>query len=292
MLKKWEKIEEVLNVLLGKVKLFFISLFFKIIPKKWIELFKLYKAKLIEYAKAQITKTIAWYQTQKDQKEERKEKFKQFMARSKEEFAQIAAKIKSLKEVKPRIPTKADFKIMWAAIKEFPTYFWKVFWFVKEDQRTFAITVVAILLPGLLLLGYMSKELMYKSGFLREPAAVIREFQDPRPKYYHQYDRTMKVHSVNFPVYVESVRGARMLRMDLTVTTSNKYTRNYLHGHFHLVQDRLNSRLEPMVPEFPIEEEGKKIIKAKVREELDSLIKELKIDGKVQSVHIHSILSG
>ena len=160
------------------------------------------------------------------------------------------------------------------------------------SKKPFVAAALLIFIPGIVVIGSLTFNLLQETGVIRKPASTAKVYKRIRPKYYHQYSRTMKIHSINFPVYVESVRGARMLRMDLTLTTSNKYTRNYLYKNYHLVQDRLNSRLEPMVPTFPIEEEGKEIIKDKVMEEIDNLIKELKIEGRVQSVHIHSILSG
>jgi flagellar basal body-associated protein FliL len=292
MLKKWEKLEELINRILEKLKLFMVATFFKVVPPKVFEKYKQGQTWLITKSTEKVQQVIAWGKKQHELKDQRKEAFKKKVEATKAFFQQVAAKLKELKQWRPRIPKKQDFIDFWNFIKSLPSYGWKLLWFVSEEKKPFVATALAVLIPGFLIIGGLSLYLLKKSGYFRGPAAVVREYKKIRPDYYHQYARTMKIHSINFPVYVESVRGARMLRMDLTLTTSNKYTRNYLNKNYHLVQDRLNSRLEPMIPTFPIEEEGKKIIKAKVQEEIDKLIKELKIDGEVQSVHIHSILSG
>lgn len=292
MLSKWEKIEKLINKILEKFRAFLIATYFKVLPPVVLKKYQLAKAWIIKKITDSIQRTRSFVEAQKSLKEQRKELLQKKIAKTKEIFQNIVLKLKSIKNWKPKPPTKQDFKDLWQAIKQLPKLFWKALWFVKEDQKPFVATALAILVPGIIVIGFLSVGLLKDAGYFREPAAVVREYKKIRPEYYHQYDRVMKIHSVNFPVYVESVRGARMVRMDLTLTTTNKYTRNYLNNNYHLVQDRLNSRLEPMIPEFPIEEEGKKIIKDKVKEEIDSLIKELKIDGAVQAIHIHSILSG
>ena len=59
-----------------------------------------------------------------------------------------------------------------------------------------------------------------------------------------------------------------------------------------MIRDRLNSSLQAVVPNFPLEPEGKKIIKEKIRREVNHLIEDLKIEGRVDEVFIHSILNG
>lgn len=292
MLEKWEKLEKLINVLLERLRAFLIATYFKVIPAKAIDKYKQAKAWLIQKIIETIQKTKTWLQAQKDLKQQRKDFIKQKIQLAKETAQKLKEQVKALKSWRPRPPTKQDFKELWQAIKDFPPQLWRLLWFVEADKRPYVATAIVILGSGLMVISILSIHHLKQSGYFREPAAVVREYKKVRPEYYHQYDRTMKIHSVNFPVYIESARGAKMVRMDLTLTTNNKYTRNYLNKNYHMVQDRLNSRLEPMIPDFPIEEEGKEIIKSKVKEEIDSLIKELKIDGRVQSIHIHSILAG
>lgn len=292
MLKKWEKFEKLINRILEKLKLFLVATFFKVVPPKVIEKYKQGKTWLVTNSNEKIQQVITWSKKQHELKDQRKEALKKKLEETKTFITKTVEEVKKLKEWRPRVPKKQDLIDLWNFLTKLPSYGWKLLWFVSDEKKPFVAMALAVLVPGFIAIGVLSFNLLQEAGYLREPASVMREYKRIRPDYYHQYSRTMKIHSINFPVYVESARGARMLRMDLTLTTSNKYTRNYLNKNYHLVQDRLNSRLEPMIPTFPIEEEGKEIIKGKVMEEIDALIKELKIDGKVQSVHIHSILAG
>ena len=80
--------------------------------------------------------------------------------------------------------------------------------------------------------------------------------------------------------------------MDFTLVASNRYIKEYFYENIHLVKDRLNSSVHPIIPEFPLEQEGKQIIKDKIRLEVNKLIKDLRIKGHIDKVHIHSILAG
>ena len=80
--------------------------------------------------------------------------------------------------------------------------------------------------------------------------------------------------------------------MDFTIVASNRYIKSYFwdNRNNHLILDRLNSRIRPMEILFPLESEGKIVIRDKVREEINILIKELGIDGEIEDVYIHNII--
>jgi hypothetical protein len=126
------------------------------------------------------------------------------------------------------------------------------------------------------------------------PSAVEQEQANypPRAKYYKETEKQFEVNGVRMPVYIETVTASKSLIFDLTLVASNRYTKEYFLKKEHLIKDRLNSTIEPVIPTFPLTAEGKQILRTKIRLELNKLIKDLKIQGKVDKVLIHGITSG
>ena len=84
-----------------------------------------------------------------------------------------------------------------------------------------------------------------------------------------------------------------MLTFDFTVEGSNRYIAAYFSSRVNenLIKDKLNNSIEPIVPSFPLEEEGKRIIKLKIKEEINELVQKLKIKGYISKVYINNVLA-
>lgn len=136
-----------------------------------------------------------------------------------------------------------------------------------------------------------SKRIFIDAGIMRSPASFseANSYPEVRPSYYKKDEKHLLIRSIRFPVYIGSKQSSRSISVDLTVTTSNKYTRAYLDENHYLVNDVFNTRIEPIVPAFPLQEEGKIILKEKIKKELNLLLKQLKIEGEIEEVHVHSI---
>ena len=128
----------------------------------------------------------------------------------------------------------------------------------------------------------------------REPASQVDNATavSKRKGYYKLDEKRFSINHVIMPVYIESTTNLKTLSIDLTFITSNKYIKSYFENNRHLIKDKLNTTIQPLVPDFPLEAEGKSIIKEKIRTELNILIKDLKIQGEIKEVHINSILAG
>jgi len=128
----------------------------------------------------------------------------------------------------------------------------------------------------------------------REPASEVQDASDAsqRKDYYKLEEKKFKINHVTMPVYIESVNTYKSLSIDFTFISSNRYIKSYFERNRHLIKDRLNSTIQPVIPAFPLEEEGKNIIKDKIQKELNILIKEMNIKGEIKEVYINSILAG
>ena len=100
------------------------------------------------------------------------------------------------------------------------------------------------------------------------------------------------IRNVIIPVYTDT-SSFRKIAIDFQIVSSGPQIKEYFwSGHnAHLLYDRLNSRLAPMDLEFPLDEEGKDVIKEKVRRELNQLAKDLGLEGEIKEVYIDQIFA-
>ncbi|MCF8058627.1 MAG: flagellar basal body-associated FliL family protein [Bacteriovoracaceae bacterium] len=132
----------------------------------------------------------------------------------------------------------------------------------------------------------------------RSPASEIAEEVDKataisrRPAYFKRTEKQFKVSNVVLPAYVKSNGAVRKLVIDFTFESSNKYIKEYLWQNTNYIHDVLNSKIEPISIEFPLEEEGKIIVKEKILREMNDLLKRLKIKGEIKEVYIDSMIAG
>jgi hypothetical protein len=136
----------------------------------------------------------------------------------------------------------------------------------------------------------------------RSPAQAILEDPDSNseekegaplpPKNYNSVERRqLTLYEVVIPVLIESEIGIKSLLIDMDIQTSNRFSREILYRHEYLLKDRLNKNLHPIIPEFPLTEEGKRILKDKVKSEVDKLLKDLKIEGNVELISFIYIMA-
>ena len=291
-MKKWQNIEEILNRFILKLMQLIRTIFRKSTPSK-------------------VQKKIQQGQKSLGNK---KEKLHQGVDRSKEKsihalfalkkwlmmvplklqnlLATLFEKLQALKTKKFR-PAEA---IMVVAAFLAPLLYKLKGWWAGLRPETIALTIIGSAAFGLTTLGLVTstQRMTEDEGVAREPAAKVERATkiSTRPHYYKVDEKQFTVLNIQMPIYVGGVNKIRSLRVDLTITPSNRYIREYLYDHEYLVQDKLNSSIRPIVPEFPLQEEGKRILKEKVRLELNELLQKHKIKGEIKEVHIHSMLAG
>jgi hypothetical protein len=78
---------------------------------------------------------------------------------------------------------------------------------------------------------------------------------------------------------------------DYSVLASNRNVILYLKDNEYKIRDKLSTEVEPVIPRLPLEEEGRGIIKDKIRYELNELLKADRIEGTVLEVYIDYILT-
>jgi flagellar basal body-associated protein FliL len=118
----------------------------------------------------------------------------------------------------------------------------------------------------------------------RSPASVQEQIQ--RPNY---YKKTRRMHSiVNFdvPIYTSTKKNLRTITVDINFTSTNRYTSFYLSENEPLVRDYLMLTLEPISANFLLDEEGKMVLRDKIKFEINEFLKLQKVEGEIQNIEL------
>lgn len=142
-------------------------------------------------------------------------------------------------------------------------------------------------------IGFSGHKLMNSHGEEegRTPASVPEEVAYERPDYYKKQTKHLDLTNLRLPVYVAQVNEIRSVDIDFTATMTNRHARMFLEKHEFQLRDHLILQLEPSVASFPLEEEGKEIIRRKLLTEVNDFLKQNEIEGEVTELKITYVLA-
>jgi flagellar basal body-associated protein FliL len=129
------------------------------------------------------------------------------------------------------------------------------------------------------------------SNGMRGPASVEEEVPYDRPAYYKKQSRHLDIVSLRLPVYFANVNELRSIDVDFSATMSNRQSRMQLEKLEFQLRDHLILNVEPMLASFPLEEEGKEILREKLTMEINDFLKERSIEGEVKEIKLIYILA-
>lgn len=137
---------------------------------------------------------------------------------------------------------------------------------------------------------YVSSQKIYLGEYnTREPASIQKYIQKPEYKKFPV--RTVKVLNVKVPVFKKSVSAIKSVTVDFTVRTNTRFAKMYLEEYEYKLKDYFFLTVEPVVSEFPLETEGKSILRDKILRELNQFLKENNVEGSVEEVKIVFIIA-
>lgn len=125
----------------------------------------------------------------------------------------------------------------------------------------------------------------------RTPASVEEEEKYDRPVYYKKDARHFLVSNIRIPVHFSEINELRTVDIDFNATLSNRQSRKFLEKYEFQLRDYLILNVEPSVASFPLEDEGREILKAKIRNEIDNFLKERQVEGFVEEIKMTYILA-
>lgn len=218
---------------------------------------------------------------------------RQSLGKAKEKTAGAVAKAKSTK-VK-EIQWKKIFATLAAFMLPTIVKFQKWYLTLKPEAIAGFVAVSTVASLASLNIYVESNNIAEKS---KDPASELVEEVERgtavsrRPAYFKKVEKQFKVSNVVLPFYVGPGESLKKLVIDFTFESSNKYIKEYLWQNPHLIHDTLNSQVEPLAVSFPLENEGKIIVKEKIRKEINQMLHKRKIKGQITDVYIHSIIGG
>jgi hypothetical protein len=139
-------------------------------------------------------------------------------------------------------------------------------------------------------LQLIKKDFFEKINGAKVKDVEIKQFLEARPKYFMQTEKLFALKDLNLQLFLEDTRRNRQVWVDFTCLTSNRNIILFLKEHQVEIRDYLNMHVEPVIPQLPIEEEGRQIIKEKIKLELNEFLKENEIEGKILEIYIDYLM--
>jgi flagellar basal body-associated protein FliL len=159
-------------------------------------------------------------------------------------------------------------------------------------QATSLMVLTAVSLLAAINIGFSGHRILsHQNQANRGPASVEDEVLYERPAYYKKEARHLELNNVRLPIFFANTNELSAVDVDFIATLSNRQSRMQLYKLELQLRDHLILNVEPMVASFPIEEEGKEILRQKLLSELNDFLKFHNIEGQVQEIKITYVLA-
>lgn len=278
----WEKLEALLNKILGPIFGFFARLLSKITPKQ----IPILKEKIKEQTKIkkEQAKVLAIAGLMKSISYSKQTFIKIKSINWKEKFKKSENDSSVLNSKSPKELLKKGLEVLVSPLNYIIN---------KLTTMTPGQAILNIIIGGIVFVGVME---IFTSGqkiYLktRKPAQIESDKMITRPTYYKLEHRQIVLNQVKFPVYNEKGKNnIQFLSIDFQMDMSNRNSVLYIYDHEASLRDHLINNTEPIDPTFSLEKEGKGIIKEKVKTEVDIFLKNNSIEGTAEDVNIIYLL--
>jgi flagellar basal body-associated protein FliL len=284
--ERWQKIEQLINLILMKIASIFISLVQRLTPKKIaksvtrtkksvIEKRVLFKDRLINSGK----QSGQWLKGLRRQ-------LRVLYFGAEEKLNAFFGKFKNKKSKELILLVLALFAPFTYKLKN---------WWVSMRPETMALLLTGSMFSGLTLVGLITSGTQIATGPVeqveRAPAEENQTGKSARPEYYKLTERTHTILNVTLPIYLGSVNDYKQVQIDYTIVTFNRYSRKFIYDHDVLVKDRLLTELEAIDPSFTFEDEGKRVLGDRIKIILNDLLLDYHVKGTIEDVYVHTMLA-
>jgi hypothetical protein len=137
----------------------------------------------------------------------------------------------------------------------------------------------------------MIASLKHEFHFNAIKSLSIKQVLEGRPKYFMQTEKLFKFENLDLQLFLEDTRRNRQIYIDFTALTSNRYVVIYLKEHIVEIRDHINLNVEPVIPRLPIEDEGRQIIKDKIKWEINEYLKKEGVEGKILEIYVEHLIA-
>lgn len=133
-------------------------------------------------------------------------------------------------------------------------------------------------------------EMLAKISGSKIKSVAVKQVLDGRPKYFLQTEKLVSFKDLNLQLFLEDTRRNRQVWVDFTALSSNRNVILFLKDHEIETRDYINMHVEPVIPQLPIEEEGRQIIKEKIKLELNEYLKKSGVEGKILEIYVDYLI--
>ncbi len=264
----WLKIEEKINYVLGLIFGFIVSLLSKITPRQIPKLYN--KSKELSKAAPGVITEFS------------KRKAIELKAKSQAKIQELKGiEIKSqLKEFNGKNPKEILFGPF--------VFFYKKMMEMEPKKAMAYIAMGGIMIVSVIGIVSSGSRIYDRT---RQPASGEEVVNiPPRPIYYKLDEKQVEFSTVKVPIYSQGKKSVQFLTADFQLQMSNRTTVLFVRKHEIEIRDHLVNNVEPMDPIFSFEDEGKRVIKDKLKEEINIFLDENDAGGKVNDINITYLL--
>jgi len=291
MLKKIEQLEIKLNEMILKLLALWFRLMHWIFPQKCFDFIQKIK-QVIKQTKSNLKNGLIHLGiTFKEKSLQLIAKLKELRARFSLEVFTNKLKIRAShsKEYLLKTPLKTQVQFF---TKHFEPRLISLSENIKKHSSTqlyIALTAMVMIMVGTYGVYHSSRDIIKKEFPYRAPASV-QEY-DERPDYKMYARKTVIFFNMKLPITVENVADIDSITIDISVRTSTRWARFYLQEYEYKLKDYFFTTVEPVVSDFPLEGEGKEILKEKIRVEINNFLREHGVEGEVEDVRLVFIVA-
>ena len=150
--------------------------------------------------------------------------------------------------------------------------------------------VLAALPPTKEEIAKIEKDFLMNIEGAKIKSVQIKQKLNSRPSYFLQTEKLSGFKDINLQLFLEDTKRNRQVWVDFTALSSNRNIALYLKDNEIEIRDFINMNVEPVIPQLPIEEEGRQIIKDKLKLELNEYLKLRGIEGKILEIYVDYII--
>ena len=162
---------------------------------------------------------------------------------------------------------------------------------LKKGEVIWLTIALLILSIGGITIYFQGKKVVIP----KKEIVIVKQLGDwpKREVYYKQLEKTFYINGIVIPVHEGKNKKIKKIIMDFNIISSNRYIKSFFwdNHNIHLAKNKILSSLAPVRLDFPLRKEDRVMVKEKVKRELNNLVRELKIDGRVEQVYIKSSIA-
>lgn len=286
MLKKLESIENFINQILEKVGSLLLKFLLLLVPKKLIQLFRIRKLNQEKRSANKPKRKRSLKRHIKRVKIVSKKRLNSFLRYSHQrKFNTLYFRSRDYLFSKS---IKEHFLVIKKYSKLIIAKVIAKYRFSKAQLATFSVTCILFVVGGFGV--YTSSEKIYKSEFPNRAPASVQQY-DYRPEYKTYQARTTQVMNIKIPLLVEDVTEINSVTIDFTVRTTTRFAKTFLENYEYKLKDYFFTTAEPIISDFPLEQEGKDVLKEKITTELNLFLDENGVEGRVENIELTFIVA-